>query len=400
MPTLPTRPPTRIRRKTLHICNAAGPSEIISTWLPLVNPDGALALVEHLRGMLTLAYEPIVLPCSSMNCGDMIYRRYVCICVHALVYAVHGFVQSIPPPQNTHSTLDPVLRMEQRIGLTPQGVAILILIATYLSATPGVAAGFVDYYISGPLQRLSERAAYGKDDIKVGRKLATGGFGTVYRGELLDTGEQVIVKNAKEFGEAEVWMNERMMRIAPNAVAQFINAFEDDTPPGKGAVTDAGNPLWLVWKYEGDNNLFDLMSKKEFPYNMEDVLFGRELRLPKGPQRRALTLQVIMKQLLEALAAAHSTGVVGVEGEHHLCVRMELYVFCMHMICMHMICMHMICMRMICMHMTRTQACSSLCVHTLGAHLITTHQSKHINPSPHLQALYTETSNPKTASSA
>lgn len=222
-----------------------------------------------------------------------------------------------PPTMTSHnhynhtrlpSTLDPVLRMEQRIGLTPQGVALIVLIATYLAATPGVAAGFVDYYISGPLQRLSERAAYGKDDIKVGRKLATGGFGTVYRGELLDSGEQVIVKKAKEFGEAEVWMNERMMRIAPNAVAQFINAFEDDGPAGKGVVTDAGAPLWLVWKYEGDNNLFDLMAKKEFPYNMEEVLFGRELRLPRGAQRRALTLQVIMRQLLEALAAAHSTG--------------------------------------------------------------------------------------------
>lgn len=216
---------------------------------------------------------------------------------------LHDIITITNIPQ--HSSLDPVLRMEQRIGLTPQGLALLLAVVAYLSATPGVAAGFVDFYISGPLQRLKEGAAYGKDDIKLGRKLATGGFGTVFRGELLDSGEQVIVKKAKEFGEAEVWMNERMMRIAPEAVAQFINAFEDDQPAGKG---EGAAPLWLVWRYEGDSNLFDMMTKKEFPYNMEPVLFGRALRLPQGPARKALTMQVIMRQLLEALAAAHSTG--------------------------------------------------------------------------------------------
>lgn len=284
------------RRRAGTICNAAS-SELLSTWLPLLSttPDAVGALHEHARSMLTLAYEPIVLPCSSMNCGDMIYRRYVCKQPNP-VSVTH---QPLP------SSLDPVLRMEQRIGLTPQGLALLLAVVAYLYATPGVAAGFVDYYISGPLQRLSEGAAYGKDDIKLGRKLATGGFGTVFRGELLDSGEQVIVKKAKEFGEAEVWMNERMMRIAPEAVAQFINAFEDDQPAAKG---EGAPPLWLVWRYEGDSNLYDMMAKKEFPYNMEPVLFGRELRLPQGTARRALTLQIIMRQLLEALAAAHSTG--------------------------------------------------------------------------------------------
>lgn len=35
------------------------------------------------------------------------------------------------------------------------------------------------------------------------------------------------MKKATEFGEAEVWMNERMMRYAPDAVARFITAFSD-----------------------------------------------------------------------------------------------------------------------------------------------------------------------------
>lgn len=251
--------------------------DLVQTWLPAL--PGLLAhhspsaewLAQH---TLTLGLEPVVLPCSSLNCGDITYR----------------------------STLDPVLRLEQKVGITPQGLGLLALALAYLSATPGVLAGAVDYYILAPWQRYFGDNAYTKDDIKLGRKVATGGFGTVFRGELED-GTSVIVKKAKEFGEAEAWMNERMMRVAPQSVAKFITAFEQE--PGK-----EGEPLWLVWRYEGDFSLADFMAKKDWPYNIEPLLFGRELRLPKGPTRKAVVLQVVMTQLLEALKAAHSTGIV------------------------------------------------------------------------------------------
>lgn len=45
---------------------------------------------------------------------------------------------------------------------------------------------------------------------------------------------------AKEFGEAEVWMNERLMRAAPQYFAEFITAFEDGeqrTAPQRGPVS-------------------------------------------------------------------------------------------------------------------------------------------------------------------
>jgi hypothetical protein len=47
-------------------------------------------------------------------------------------------------------------------------------------------------------------------------------------------------------------MNERMMRAAPTSAAKFITAFSD----GQGAV---GDSTWLVWDYEGDFTLADLM---------------------------------------------------------------------------------------------------------------------------------------------
>jgi hypothetical protein len=35
------------------------------------------------------------------------------------------------------------------------------------------------------------------------------------------------------------------------------------------------NSVYLVWRYEGDFTLADMMAKKEFPYNMEPLLLGR-----------------------------------------------------------------------------------------------------------------------------
>ena len=47
-------------------------------------------------------------------------------------------------------------------------------------------------------------------------------------------------------------MNERLMRIAPRSFAEFLYAFEEDN----GKQPDL---LWLVWRYEGDYTLFDLL---------------------------------------------------------------------------------------------------------------------------------------------
>lgn len=57
---------------------------------------------------------------------------------------------------------------------------------------------------------------------------------------------------AKEFGVPEVWMNERIMRIAPKSFAEFLYAFEEECAKGPDL-------LWLVWRYEGDFTLFDLL---------------------------------------------------------------------------------------------------------------------------------------------
>lgn len=82
-------------------------------------------------------------------------------------------------------------------------------------------------------------------------------------------------------------------------------------------------PLWLVWKYEGDNTLYDLMVQKEFPYNLEKYLFGNELSLPKGPVRKLAIMRTAMQQILEALDMCHSVGIVHRDVKPQNCIISE-----------------------------------------------------------------------------
>ena len=51
-----------------------------------------------------------------------------------------------------------------------------------------------------------------------------------------------------------------------------------------------------------------LPQKKEFPYNLEQSLFGRELNIPMGPERKAAILRVALQQLLDCLEKCHAVG--------------------------------------------------------------------------------------------
>lgn len=94
--------------------------------------------------------------------------------------------------------------------------------------------------------------------------------------------QMIVVKKAIEFGEAEVWMNERLSRAAPKSIATFLTAYADGPPA-------PGTPLVLVWKFEGKQSLDDAMQARDFPQNVEEILMGRKLRI-KDPLIRKLSV--------------------------------------------------------------------------------------------------------------
>lgn len=105
--------------------------------------EAAEALAQ-LAAHLPMAAEPVALPCSLMNCGDVIYRRYPTPSAPTRKCAPRAAF-ALPLARNhllcmfasTRSTLDPVLRGE--VEAVPGWRALLLLAtaATYFLVPPG-----------------------------------------------------------------------------------------------------------------------------------------------------------------------------------------------------------------------------------------------------------------------
>eukprot|EP00850_Spirogloea_muscicola_P005024 SM000022S07238 [mRNA] locus=s22:737613:742418:+ [translate_table: standard] len=237
-----------------------------------------------------------------MECGDVIYRA------------------TLPAREPFH--------------LTTGGAALAALAAGYLWATPGVAPGFWDMFILGPLDNRL-RPSYRKEDFVLGKKLGEGGYGTVYKATFANPTpgkvwaaspsscccsaplverkghallavaqpKELVVKRANEFGAVEIWMNERVRRACASSCADFIYGFLE---PTKGR----NDEFWLVWKYEGDLTLASVLNQKDFPYNVEAAVLGRAQASPRGTARELAVVRELMRQILANIARLHATGIV------------------------------------------------------------------------------------------
>ncbi|XP_027914919.1 serine/threonine-protein kinase STN7, chloroplastic [Vigna unguiculata] len=214
------------------------------------------------------------LPCSVMQCGDVIYR-------------------STLPKSNG-------------LTLTVPGVILALGTLSYLWATPGVAPGFFDMFVLAFVERLF-RPSYKKDDFVLGKKLGEGSFGVVYRVSLANKPSSkegdLVLKKATEYGAVEIWMNERVRRACASSCADFVYGFLESS-------SKKSAEYWLIWRFEGDATLADLVQSREFPYNVETLILGEVQDLPKGLERENRIIQTIVRQILFALDGLHSTGIV------------------------------------------------------------------------------------------
>jgi len=70
-------------------------------------------------------------------------------------------------------------------GISPWTFVLLGVASLYLTASPGVLQGFVDQYIVAPWR--ATRPQLTAAGVEIGKKLAVGGFGTVYMGRATET---------------------------------------------------------------------------------------------------------------------------------------------------------------------------------------------------------------------
>ncbi|CAL9197530.1 unnamed protein product [Musa hybrid cultivar] len=266
--------------------------------------------------------------CNAMIGGVVLPDDFVVNGLHLDVssplfpYLQYGFVQF----QRVVAGLPEIERSEI--------LAFVGLCWVYLTVRPGVLVGAVDAYVLAPLQ-LGIDSLLGKRNLKmsnfvVGDKLGEGSFGIVYYGAIVEKNGsdvedgvarrgrrakldqkykekvKVGIKGAEECGDFEEWFNYRVARAAPDSCAEFLGSFIADRTSSQ--FTKGGK--WLVWKFEGDRNLAEYIKDRNFPFNLESIMFGRVLQGVDSVKRSALIIKQIMRQIITSLKRIHDTGIV------------------------------------------------------------------------------------------
>lgn len=61
---------------------------------------------------------------------------------------------------------------------------------------------------------------------------------------------------------------------------------------------------------QGDRSLADYLKDRNFPFNLESVMFGQVLQGVDSVKRSALIIKQIMRQIITSLKKIHDTGIV------------------------------------------------------------------------------------------
>ncbi|KAL9260055.1 Serine/threonine-protein kinase STN7, chloroplastic-like protein [Drosera capensis] len=141
----------------------------------LVAAGGGFEVLEAVHGLFLGV--GVGLPCTVMECGDIIYRS------------------TLPRPS--------------RLTVTVPGVLLTLSGISYLWATPG----FWDMFVLAFVERLFRRTNRKKEG-------------------------DVVLKKATEYGAVEIWMNERVRRACSSSCADFLYGFLEVETMILGEVQD------------------------------------------------------------------------------------------------------------------------------------------------------------------
>lgn len=169
-----------------------------------------------------------------------------------------------------------------------------------------------------PPKPAARRAASGGlevSDIKVGKRIGGGTFGTVFEGTW--RGERVVLKQANvrvegavPLLETEATLNELAAARTASAVAEYVGALEvsaeEARPVYSGGLVQG---LWLVWRWQGSNTLAFYLATRSRTAALAAAL-GLGEAPASGPALEAACARAVLRQTLRGLKALHEAGLV------------------------------------------------------------------------------------------
>jgi hypothetical protein len=152
-------------------------------------------------------------------------------------------------------------------------------------------------------------------DVRVGKRIGGGSFGTVFDGSW--RGEAIVLKQAnarvegaRELLELELQLNEVAAERAPEACATFIGALEVSeaiSKPTYAGGLSAG--LWLAWRAQGACTLFYFLQRRSSTAALAAAL-GLDVGKVRGAVLEAAVARRVLVQTLTCLEMFHTAGLV------------------------------------------------------------------------------------------
>ncbi|KAK9842155.1 hypothetical protein WJX84_002080 [Apatococcus fuscideae] len=232
------------------------------------------------------------------------------------------------------------------VRLKPSRETLIRLLALYyfFIAEPRPLLGLFDFYVLNPIGTLFQKK-YKTDDLTLRERLGGGNFGQVFEAVINKNGERVLssdlsssekkrrvvlkrvnldgsgvranflqggtmARGAGESGQAEAYMNSRIMRdaVVRKSIAAYLGTFRADA---SGGGFTRGTQ-WLMWRFESDSTLSDALQGNlgQFPLSVERFVTGKERPKMGLEKRENMIVKTIMRRLLRALSRLHSLGIV------------------------------------------------------------------------------------------
>jgi pSer/pThr/pTyr-binding forkhead associated (FHA) protein len=164
-----------------------------------------------------------------------------------------------------------------------------------------------------PPRPLRATGGLAVSDVRVGKKIGGGSFGTVFDGSW--NGEAIVLKQANvrvegavELLELELQLNEVAAEKAPDACASFIGALEvSEATSGPTYAGKLSAGLWLAWRAEGACTLWYYLQRRGSTAALASAL-GLDTEGMRGAPLEAAVARRVLVQTLTCLDAFHTAG--------------------------------------------------------------------------------------------